>query len=426
MPEGPSPDRDQWPSLFAPHWRKTVDTLQRWTQLVGKTRPTLVPPSNHCWSCPVHLSARGLTTGPMPFRGEAIEAEFNFVEHRPRIRRSDGQTRAIRLEPRSVADFYEHYRAALESLEIDVPIHAVPNEVPDAIPFAEDHVHRHYDPDWANAFFRALLRASQVMNGFRAGFIGKVSPVHFFWGGFDLAVTRFSGRRAPPHPGGVPSLPDYVVQDAYSHEVSSAGFWPGSEPYLEPAFYSYAYPEPPGLADEQIRPSGAFYHPVLREFLLPYEAVRASRSPSLRVLEFFEDTYRAAAELGRWNRAELESERVDPITTKEQTMDESCDHLEQAAHREQQTVPRSQGCEDCLRIGSDWVHLRLCLECGHVGCCDSSPHRHATHHFHATGHPVIRSFEPGEAWGYCYRDRILVESLPGFADESALEHFAAP
>jgi hypothetical protein len=241
----------------------------------------------------------------MPWGDLELEVEFDFVDQRLWLRRSDGRDRSLTLRAGPIADFYAEYMAALESAGLRPNFSPVPNEIPDAVPFAEDHQRRAYDPAWAAAFFRALLSAQRVMAEFRSDFVGKVSPIHFFWGGFDLAVTRFSGRLAPRHPGGIPNLPDHVTVEAYSHEVSSAGFWPGNDLYTHPAFYSYAYPEPPGFSEAHVG-SGAFYHPTLREFLLPYELLHHSSSPSNRLLEFFQDTYRAAAELGNWDRASLE------------------------------------------------------------------------------------------------------------------------
>jgi hypothetical protein len=277
-----------------------------WTQIVGKTRLALAPPENHWWQVALYLTPRGLTTSPMPYGTRTFAAEFDFLDHRLHLRTSDGVTDSIPLIPRSVADFYADYLEALASLGVQVRLRPVPVEVEVAIPFPEDRQHRSYDAEAVGRWWGLLVEADRLLKRFRGRFFGKASPVHFFWGSFDLAATRFSGRRAPPHPGGAPNCPDYVMKDAYSHECSSCGFWPGGGPVAEPAFYSYAYPEPPGYADRPVRPEGASYHRDLGEFILPLEAVRTAADPDESVLDFCQSIYEAAADLGRWERAALE------------------------------------------------------------------------------------------------------------------------
>jgi hypothetical protein len=297
---------DAWPTLPYPEWKDTCATLQLWTQIVGKIRLVKTPWVNHSWHVVLYLTSRGLTTSPIPYGSRTFQIDFDFLEHRLLLQTSDGSVRTMSLAPRSVADFYRDVSAMLVELDLKVDIHTTPSELPDPIPFDRDEQHAAYDADYANRFWLALVQADRVFKEFRARFIGKVSPVHFFWGSFDLAVTRFSGRRAPEHPGGVPHLPDWVVREAYSHEVSSCGFWPGSEQFPEPAFYSYAYPEPDAFGSVLVRPGAAFYHPDLKEFVLPYEAVRQAASPDEMLLDFLQSTYEAAADLGGWNRKELE------------------------------------------------------------------------------------------------------------------------
>jgi uncharacterized protein DUF5996 len=275
-----------------------------WSQIVGKVRLALEPMVNHWWQVPLYVSARGLTSSLMHAQDVGLEMEFDFVDHVLLIRTAAGEVRRVELKPRSVADFYVETMAALSDLGIHVSMLARPVEVPDAIPFAKDELHHQYDWEAAHRFWVALLHIHRVMSGFRAGFIGKVSPVHFFWGGFDLAVTRFSGRTAPKHPGGIPNCADWVMEVAYSHEESSCGFWPGGSE--EGSFYAYAYPEPDGFAKWKVKPSAASYDPELREFLLPYAAVRKADDPEAMLLSFLQTTYDAAAELGQWDRAALE------------------------------------------------------------------------------------------------------------------------
>jgi hypothetical protein len=278
-----------------------------WTQIVGKIRLVQTPWINHSWHTPLYVTSRGLTTSPIPYHARTFQIDFDFIDHSLRVQATDGQVRTMSLSSRSVADFYKELFERLGELDLKVKIHTTPNEVATAIPFENDYQHASYDTDYANRFWRALVQADRVFKQFRSRFIGKCSPVHFFWGSFDLAVTRFSGRRAPEHPGGVPHLPDSVAREAYSHEVSSCGFWPGSEQMPQPLFYAYAYPEPAGFSAATVRPAGASYSSDLREFVLPYDQVRESASPDEALMEFLQSSYEAAADSGAWNRAELES-----------------------------------------------------------------------------------------------------------------------
>jgi hypothetical protein len=297
-----------WPALDYAAWRDTALTLQLWTQIVGKIRLALTPWVNHSWQVPLYVSARGLTTGPIPAGKEIIEIEFDFrnlAAQRLLLNGSNGREAWIDLEPQSVAEFYQNVLSALRLMGVAVSINEMPNEMPNPIRFSEDRDHATYDPAAAHRFWRALIQTDRVFKLFRSSFLGKVSPVHFFWGSFDLAVTRFSGRKAPPHPGGVPHLPDAVAREAYSHEVSSAGFWPGSAAFPRAAFYSYAYPEPPGYRAQRV-PQGAAFDPSLGEFILPYDTLRAASDPDVLLLDFLGATYAAAAECGKWDRAALE------------------------------------------------------------------------------------------------------------------------
>jgi hypothetical protein len=300
-----APSSEAWPELPYAEWRETAMTLQLWTQIVGKVRLSLTPWLNHGWHVPLYVTARGLGTSPIPVGEEMLEMEFDFIDHRLACRTSWGDARSIELRPRTVADFYGDLIATLGELGIDAAIHPLPNEIANPVPFPRDELHSAYDTAAAHRFWRALIPIDQIFKRFRTGFIGKASPVHFFWGSFDLAVTRFSGRPAPPHPGGVPGLPDRVTREAYSHEVSSAGFWPGSDAFPRAAFYSYAYPEPPGF---RARPAGAGagFDESLGEFILPYDVVRASPSPASMVMDFLQTSYAAAADCGGWDRAALE------------------------------------------------------------------------------------------------------------------------
>jgi hypothetical protein len=294
-----------WPVLTYNDWKDTCSTLHMWTQVVGKIKLALSPMVNHWWQVPLYVSPRGLATGPIPYGHRIFEITFDFIGHILHVASSDGRTITIPLEPRSVADFYGELIGSLRAIDIDVKIWTTPCEIPDPIPFEQDHLHASYDPEYANRFWRVLVQASRVMNDFRARFAGKVSPVHFFWGSFDLAVTRFSGRPAPRHPG-APNIADVVTVEAYSHEVSSCGFWPGGPGADSPIFYAYAYPEPEGFRDYPVRPATAFYSDQMREFLLPYGAVRASSAPDDTLMEFLQSTYEAEAVLAKWDRAALE------------------------------------------------------------------------------------------------------------------------
>jgi Family of unknown function (DUF5996) len=297
---------ERWSALPASAWRDTRATLHLWTQIAGKIRLALTPWQNHSWHVALYVTARGLTTSPIPVGGGSFQIDFDFIDHVLWIRASDGAFRQIMLRPVSVAEFYNEVMSALLEIGIRVAIDTMPNEIPDAVRFPDDTVHASYDPEYAHRFWRVLASANELFARFRTGFIGKASPVHFFWGSFDLAVTRFSGRKAPKHPGGVPNLPDDVAREAYSHEVSSAGFWPGGGLYDEAAFYSYAYPVPQGFADARVKPDAAFWSRELGEFLLPYEAVRSARDPDAAVMNFLQSTYDAAADLAKWDRANLE------------------------------------------------------------------------------------------------------------------------
>jgi hypothetical protein len=295
-----------WPRLRVADWVDSRDTLHLWTQIVGKVRMAHAPMLNHWWQVTLYVSARGLTTSSVPYGDGSFDVEFDLVEHLLRIRSSEGGIRTVALEPMSVADFYAQTMAALGQLGIDAPIHATPNEVPEATPFAEDHLHASYDRDAVSLFWRQLLQADRVLGNFRSHFVGKVSPVHFYWGAMDLACTRFSGRPAPRHPGGAPNCPAWVMVEGYSAELSSAGFWPGGGD--EGAFYTYSYPEPDGFAEYPVGPAGAYYSRELQEFLLPYEVVAEADDPDAALTEFLQSTYEAGAVLGSWDRAALEDD----------------------------------------------------------------------------------------------------------------------
>jgi hypothetical protein len=289
------------PELPLKDWQDTCDTLHMWTQIVGKVRMALGPAINHWWGIPLYVTARGLTTSPIPHGYGAFEIDFDFIAHKLMIETSRGEMRELKLEPQSVAEFYRRFMAALQGLGIAVRIHAVPDEFPNPIPFEKDNAHASYDADAVNRFWRILVWSDAVFKEFRARFTGKVSPVHFFWGSFDLALTRFSGRVAPPRPGA-----DAITVEAYSHEVSSVGFWPGGGGVEGAAFYAYAAPEPSGFAQYKVQPAKAFYHPDLHEFLLMYDDVRRAPSPKGSLMQFLQSTYEAAAILGNWDRANLE------------------------------------------------------------------------------------------------------------------------
>jgi Family of unknown function (DUF5996) len=293
-----------WPELTLSEWDGTEDALHMWTQIVGKVRMALSPMINQWWQVPLYVSARGLTTSLMHAGGRGVEMEFNFIDHRLDVRTSDGNTGHVELTAQSVADFYSTTMAVLADLGVTVSILARPVETPRSVPFAEDDAARPYDRAAARRFWLALVQASRVMTVFRARYQGKVSPIHFFWGAADLAVTRFSGRRAPTHPGGAPNCADWVMELAYSHEVSSCGFWPGGSD--EGSFYAYAYPVPEGFTDWPVEPDAAYYDAALGEFILPYRAVRTASDPDATLLAFFQSTYEAAATLANWDRESLE------------------------------------------------------------------------------------------------------------------------
>jgi Family of unknown function (DUF5996) len=297
---------EQWPSLPLEAWTDTYASVHMWTQIVGKIRLAQTPWLNHSWHVTLYVTTRGLSTSPIPHGARTFQIDLDFVDHQLTIQSSDGRRAALQLQPQSVATFYARLMEELGKLDLRVRISKRPNEVADPIPFDRDEIPRGYDPEYANRFWRVLVQADRVLKQFRARFTGKCSPVHFFWGAPDLAVTRFSGRRAPEHPGGIPNLPDWVTREAYSHEVSSCGFWPGGGTTPYPAFYAYAYPEPAEFPGVPVKPHGAFYSHELREFLLPYDRVRESDSPDETLLEFLQTTYEAAATLGRWDRSALE------------------------------------------------------------------------------------------------------------------------
>jgi hypothetical protein len=295
-----------WPELPTAAWRETYETLHLWTQIIGKIRLARSPWLNHSWHVALYVTTRGLTTSPIPDGARAFQIDLDFIDHALRISTSDGATRQSALAGQSVASFYTSIIADLAELGIRVAIDEMPNELPEPIRFSQDNRHASYDPDAVRRFLQILVNADRVFKQLRTGFLGKASPVHFFWGSFDLAVTRFSGRRAPRHPGGVPHLSDEVACEAYSHEVSSAGFWPGGGAIDYPAFYSYAYPEPAGFRATRVRPDAAFFSEALGEFILPYDAVRTAVQPDQALLEFLQDTYEAAANAANWDRDALE------------------------------------------------------------------------------------------------------------------------
>jgi Family of unknown function (DUF5996) len=294
-------DSEALPALPFDSWKDTLGTLHMWAQIVGKVRLKLCPLVNHWWNAPFYVTARGMTTSAMPYQQRAIEVQFDFIDHRLRIESSDGRVVTMALAPQSVAEFYKRFMAALGELGVDVRIWTVPCELPNPIPFEQDYAHASYDAEAAHKFWRIVVWVDEILKEFRGDFQGKASPVHFFWGSFDLAVTRFSGRTAPQRPGA-----DSITREAYSHEVSSAGFWPGGGDIKGPAFYSYAAPEPPGFAERRVLPQAAFYHPQMKEFLLMYDDVRAAASPKAALMEFLQSTYDAAADLGKWDRKSLE------------------------------------------------------------------------------------------------------------------------
>ena len=294
-----------WPELPLGQWKDTYETLHMYVQGIGKIRLKLTPLENHWWNVTLYVTPRGMTTSIIPYEAQHFQIDFDFIAHLLRIETTTGLSKTIALQSQSVAEFYQETMTALKSLGISVNIWTTPSEVPDPIPFEQDRKHATYDPEYANRFWRILVEANRVFTIFRSRFIGKVSPVHFFWGGFDLAVTRFSGRPAPPHPG-TPYGAHFVDVEAYSHEVSSCGFWPGGGPIDSPVFYSYAYPEPQGYKDYSILPREAYYDSSMGEFLLPYDVVRTAKSPDDVLLSFLQSTYEAAATNANWDRHALE------------------------------------------------------------------------------------------------------------------------
>ena len=301
-----------WPELPTAEWRDSYATLHLWTQIIGKIRLTRAPWLNHSWHVTLYVTPRGLTTSPIPDGARTFQIDFDFIDHVLRISTSDGALRQFALPGKSVASFYAATMVTLTELDISVTIDEMPNELPDPVRFSEDNVHASYDPVAVGRFLQILVNCDRVFKQFRTGFLGKASPVHFFWGSFDLAVTRFSGRRAPRHPGGVPHLPDAVAHEAYSHEVSSAGFWPGTGAIDYPAFYSYAYPEPSGFRAAKVRPDAAFFSEALGEFILPYDAVRTAADPDKALLDFLQSSYEAAANAAKWDRDALECTMGEP------------------------------------------------------------------------------------------------------------------
>jgi hypothetical protein len=297
-----------WPDIPYARWQPTGASLHMWTQIVGKFRLAQTPWVNHSWHATFYVTGRGLTTSLIPGAAGSYEAVFDLVEHRLDVATTDGRRASLALEPMSVAQFHARFIEALAGLGAPSDFDGAPNEVPAPVPFRDQTAPGTYDPAAARDFWQALVAIDAVLKHFRTGFLGKVSPVHLFWGSFDLAVTRFSGRPAPPHPGGIPALPDAITREAYSHEVSSAGFWPGGGGVDEPMFYAYAYPTPDGFAAAAVQPAEAYFHQDLREFVLPYAAVRTAEDPEAALLAFLTTTYAAAADLGRWDRAALESE----------------------------------------------------------------------------------------------------------------------
>ncbi|MGB5693356.1 MAG: DUF5996 family protein [Flavobacteriaceae bacterium] len=295
-----------WPELNFTELQETLETLHQWIQIVGKIRLRTMPWQNHSWHTALYITARGFSTQAIPYQRQIFELEFDFKQHKLLIRSSEAGNSSIELQPKTVADFYNELFDKLNAMGIDVKIHSSPNEIEPAIPFAENTVNRSYDPKAANTIWQAMLKANNVFNHFRTDFIGKCSPVHLFWGAFDLAVTRFSGNPAPLHPGGMPNMPLEVMQEAYSQEVSSAGFWPGSKDFPTPIFYAYAYPSPEGFAEQDVKPNQAFFSQEMGEFMLKYDDVRNAENPEETLYDFLQTTYEAAVNISDWNRKKLE------------------------------------------------------------------------------------------------------------------------
>ena len=297
---------ERWPALPLAEWEDTRATLHLWTQIVGKVRLALAPMVNHWWQVPLYVCARGLTTSATPYSGGVVELTFDFQDEVLRIATSAGASRTVALAPRTVADFHRDVMSTLLDVGVRAHITRTPVEMENVIPFDEDETHAAFDAEAARRFWRVLIDVDRVLHEFRGRFTGKCSPVHFWWGGFDMAVTRFSGREAPLHPGGIPNVADYVMHEAYSHECMSAGWWPGGGLVPDPAFYAYSYPEPDGCSVAPIRPAAAYYHPEMREWILPYEAVRTASDPDAEVMSFLESAYDTVARLGKWDRASLD------------------------------------------------------------------------------------------------------------------------
>lgn len=298
---------NQWPELSYKEGKDTYATVHMWTQIVGKIKLAVAPWINHSWHITQHITPTGLSTLEMSYKNKNFKIDFDFISHKLKVITSEGEFRDFDLEGNSVADFYSKIFAVLKDLDIDLKIYSTPVEMENPIPFEKDNTNATYDKEQASALHQALLKAQNVLTHIRCNFTGKCSPVHFFWGSFDLAVSRFSGRKAPKHPGGIPHLADWVAQEAYSHEVASFGFWPGSEALPEAAFYAYLYPEPNGYKDAEVKPKGAYYHETLREFILPYSAVQESSNPEESLMDFLNSTYEAGATLAKWDRYSLET-----------------------------------------------------------------------------------------------------------------------
>ncbi len=397
-----------WPELNYTDWKDTLATVQLFTQIVGKIRLKAMPWINHSWQVTLYVSSKGLTTGAMPYAKGIFEIEFDFNHHVLIITTSKGIEEHMQLQHLTVADFYKEIFDMLGNMNIDISIYATPNEIEHAIPFEKDDIHKTYSKEHIHNYWLALVQVEKVFTKFRAGFNGKCSPVHLFWGAFDLAVTRFSGRSAPLHLGGAPNMPVRIMQEAYSHEVSSAGFWPGNDAFPHAAFYSYCYPTPANFGEQVVEPAEAFYNKEMGEFFLLYDVVKTAANPEATLLKFLNSTYEAAANTGNWNRAELE---CDLTSFKNKNhyyiMKENvCTDIEEVEHIK---TAKEHVCEECIKTGSHWMHLRTCQTCGVTLCCDSSPKKHMTKHFHATSHPVVISAEPGEKWMWCYKHEVMAE-----------------
>jgi len=305
-----------WPDLPLSDWADTCATLHLWTQVVGKVRLAHAPMVNHWWQVPLYVTCRGLTTSPIPYDSRSFQVDFDFLDHTLRLQTSRGESDTMGLGPRTVADFYTELMGRLRGLGLETRIWAMPVEIPGAVPFEQDQAHAAYDPEYVTRFWRILVQVERVFTRFRGQFLGKASPVHFFWGSFDLAVTRFSGRAAPRLTSDSPNLGAWVMQEAYSHEVSSCGFWPGNGGFGKAAFYSYAYPEPQGFASARMLPDATYYDQELGQHILPYDAVRQARSPDDDLMRYLLSTYEAAADLGQWDRAGLERAKADVIVSR--------------------------------------------------------------------------------------------------------------